>query len=209
MNFEEAIIQHIIWLLERNLQIGANPNVTWGEIESRSNGFKILPINPNVDADGVPYKGVLREVNVGPIEQLPVPNPANPPTAYVSFNGGRNDDATDTFLDHLVEVLEIRIEVHLDKKIGVEDRPAEHYGKEYKPNNPVLPITFQGSDLRSDFRKLITHSSLMQYTGTDPVTVQNVVQSEWEFDDRYRGGDQEILIVIFQAVISDERQPNT
>ena len=199
MNFEEAIIRRIISLIRRDL---IPPNMV---IDTRSDGKKILPNNPSNPT----YTGVLRDVKVGVIEQLPVPNPATPPTAYVSFNGGRNDDATDTFLDHLVEVLEIRIDVHLDSRIGVPNRPAEHDGEVEDPNDPILPITFQGSDLRSDFRKLITRSSLLTATGTDPITVQNVVQSEWEFDDRYRGGDQEIMTVLFQAVISDERQPNT
>ena len=125
---------------------------------------------------------------------MPVPNPAKPPTAYVDYNGGRNDDATASLLTHLVEVLEIRIDINLHKKTGVGD------------GSNVFSISKQGADLRADINRLINFNSLRSATGQrQNVIIENVVQSEWEFDDRYRGGDQEILTIIFQAVVHSEQ----
>ena len=187
-DFEEAILLRVKTLLE---------------------GLKV-PQDPPPDPEGyvivvpdAPNSAVLRDVKIGVIEELPVPNPATPPTAFVSLDGGTNDSAEATFITHLVEVLDIRIQVHLDQKIGTANRPL------YIESNPgpILPIDIQGTDLRTEIRKLITHADLMTAVAHLPeASITNVVQSEWEFDERYRGGPQEILTMIFQAVVTDTKQ---
>ena len=188
MDFEEAILERVGMLLDQ-ITVDQDP-------PADSEGYVIVMPDP-------PKNAVLRKVNIGVIEELPVPNPAMPPTAYVSLDGGTNDDATATFISHLVEVLDIRIQIHLDQKIGTPNRHP------YITSNPgpILPIDIQGTDLRSEIRKLITHADLMTAVAHLPnVSIQDVVQSEWEYDERYRGGPQEILIMIFQAVITDTKQ---
>ena len=188
MNFEEDILLRCIEHLRRNLWIGSFPPDRRA-ITEKPNGVTILPKNPNEA-----FSSVLQDVKRGVIEELPVPNPATPPTAYVDYNGGRNDDATASLLTHLVEVLEIRIDINLHKKTGVGDE------------NGVFSISKQGADLRADINRLINFNSLRSATGQrQNVIIENVVQSEWEFDDRYRGGDQEILTIIFQAVVHSEQ----
>ena len=182
MNFRELMLERVRILLQSLV-------VTEDRVIAGPNGIELINPNPN-------RKGVLRSVEVGPIEELPIANPANPPRAFVSFDGGRNDLGLDTFISHLVEVLSIRIEILLDKKIGVND------------GGSVRPITLQGSDLVSDIAGLVNLSSLQ--TAVQPldehVTVQDAILEEWEFDDRYRGADQEVLIMIFQAEVANVRQ---
>lgn len=183
MNFREIILERIIRLLTLLM-------VDEDRVVKTSDGKEIITPNSN-------YTGVLRDIRVEPLEGLPTDNPANIPVAFVSFDGGRNDLGVDTFLSHIVEVLGIRIEILLDKKIGVavDNRPRH--------------IEFQASDLLADITKLVNLTSLQSalHTLETDVTVQDVILEEWEFDERYRGGSQEVLIMVFRAEIANPRNP--
>ena len=128
----------------------------------------------------------------GPVDQLHPPNESDPPVAYISFNGGRNDDATDTFLSHLVEVLEVRVEIIVDRRC---------------PISGFADVDRQASYLLDRMDHLINRNTLASsVTGTgEQLVLHNVVLSEWEFEDTYRGGDQEILIAIYECVISNQQ----
>ena len=141
--------------------------------------------------------GVLRGVHVGPLEDTITDDVSDEaknsaPVAYVSFDGGRHDLGIDTLLSHIVEVLGIRVEVVLNKKIGV------------RQGNVVRPIPFQVSDLLSDMDDFVSVDHLGRI-GDDEVVVQDAVIEEWELDDRYRGGDIEVLSLVIQVQVADER----
>ena len=183
MNFREEIIERILQLL-RNLVVE--------ESQVRSIAQGELLITPNTT-----YAGVLRSVDLGPLETTPVDNKMNDiaPAAFVSFDGGRHDLGLDTFVTHLVETLGIRVEVILNRKIGaaVGERPRA--------------LTLQASDLLADLDRLVTTDNLRSALNhLDDVTVQEVVIEEWEFDERFRGGQVEVLSIVFQAQIANPRQ---
>ena len=184
MNFREEIILRIITQLQQLV-------VTDGQVEQTPSGLCL--IIPNTG-----FVGVLRHVETGPIEELPVPNPTILPVAYVSFEGARNDFGSDTFITHVIEELEIRIEVLLDRKIGSRD------GQE------VREITYQVSDFLADFEKLVNTPTLRSAVSfpDQHVTVDDAYINEWRFDDRNRGGEQEILIIIYRVEIANPRDPN-
>ena len=196
MNFREELIRRIIQLLENNLVLG-DPS----QVVAAAQGTQVITPNTN-------YTGVLRSIGpgavattgAGPLEELPVPvaDSANAPIAFVSFDGGRHDLGLDTFLSHIVETIGIRIEILLSRKIGINDPEG--------PEN-IRPITFQASDLLHDITSLINKTSLQSALNIlEDVTINDLVLEEWEFDDRFRGGPEEVLIMIFRAEIADTRQ---
>ena len=189
MNFRELIITRVKTLLESLV-------VEESQVVSGTQGRLLITPNDN-------YTGCLRAVKLDPLDELPfgevgtVDTSADAPIAYVSFDGGRNDLGTDTFLSHIVETLGIRIEILLNKKIGVN------------VNGSPRQITYQASDLLADITKLVNLTSLQSavHFTEDDVTVQDVILEEWEFDDRFRGSDKEVLILVFQAEIANPRTP--
>ena len=183
MNYREVIIRDILAQLAL-LKIPDSQT----ETGDRSN---MVYLTPNAG-----YRAALREVVIGPITESPEQEPAPIPVAYVSFSGGRNDGAVDTLLSHLVETLEIRIDILLDKNIGRRD------------GNEVLPITFQASDLLHDIQQLVNLTVLQGAVhGNDSeIIVQGARLEEWGYDDRYRGGDLEILNLIFQIAVANPQE---
>ena len=152
--------------------------------------------------------GVLRGVHLGPLADTitdDVPDNAkdSAPVAYVSFDGGRHDLGIDTLLSHIVEVLGIRIEIVLNKKIGVPF------------SDGIRPIPLQVSDLLSDIDDIATVAFLGTAVRTtvppieDPnaphIIVQDAVIEEWELDLRFRGGDVEVLSLLIQVQVASER----
>lgn len=204
MNFRREILERIIQLLQTLvLPKDDKGNILPEHIRQGPTSdieYLIPPVDPSTDARNE-CPGVLKGIEIGPLEQLPVSNPNQTPAprAYVSFDGGRNDFG-DTLLSHIVETVAIRIEVHLSEKIGIRWRNSG--GEEQ-----VRPIDFQGSDLLCDINRLINRTSLMTAVHSDPdVTVQDAIVEEWEFDDEFRGGDEEVLIVIVQVEVANTKE---
>ena len=166
-----------------------------GQVTPQPNGELHITPNPG-------FTGVLRNLDIGPLETKPVENlPTNlSPAAFVSFDGGRNDLGLDTFLSHIVETLGIRIEVLLNRKIGVA------IADEREPDG-VRPrrLSLQASDFLTDLNRLITLNNLRSAVNPDNVTVQEVIIEEWEFDERFRGSEQELLNIVIQAQVANER----
>ena len=150
-------------------------------------------------------QGVLIRTEVGPLEIQPVENLPNTdvPVAYISFDSGRHDLGINSFATHVVEVLSIRVEVVLSKKIGIRD--------DGQVNN-VRPIEFQASDFLYDVDNLVTKENLQTAVRRENTplasdnTVQEVVIQEWELDQRFRGGDLEVLVVTLAIEVADARQ---
>ena len=137
---------------------------------------------------------VLSTLKQEPLEELPVDRVAGLPIAYVTFDGGRNDLGVNTFLSHVVETLGIRIEVLLHRKIGIQEGAG------------VRSLELQVADFMHAVQVLITRDNLSSAVAQrDHVTVQDVVIEEWLLDDRFRGGDREVLSILVQAQVANQR----
>ena len=187
MNFREEILNRIIHLLgnlviqDRDTQVTDTPE-----------GTCILVPN-----DGY-QSALMGPIQIGNIEELPIES-GDPPVAFVDEAGGRHDLGIDTFIQNLVEVFSVRIEVLLDRKIGIADSIGP---------DGIRPITFQSTDLVHDIESLITRQSV-QSAILDPSNsthITDMVISEWDRDDRYRGGEKEILYLVYEIQVSNERQ---
>lgn len=166
MNFREEVISRIAQLLER---LVIEDSQTQDGPES-----DILYLTPNQN-----YNTPLRQVLLDPIESAT--GDVDVPTLWVSFDGGRNDLGARTFNSHLVEVLSIRLDLVLSKKCGLEDE-----GK-------VRPITLQISDALADIQKILTVSMVTTAVTTPQAQVNSLYLGEWTLDERFRGGEQEVL----------------
>lgn len=204
MNFREELMERIRTLLL--LLVVPHKSVTFadgrtGRVEEGTHGvFKLTPNTGYMSAlrgdENNKRKG--EHIIYGPVEKLPVENHIPIPSAFLSFDGGVNDLDLDTFISHIVEILSIRIEIVLNDKIGVADASG--------PNN-IRPITLQAGDFMGDISKLITKQDLQSAVNRLPdVSVRDAVISEWEFDDRYRGGHEEILRITFQIEVTNPRE---
>ena len=182
MNFREEIIARIRQLLDTLVTTEESP---------AHNGRIFLTARPG-------KAGALRHVFLGPLELQPVPNLPKgvAPAAYISLDQGRHDLGINTFASHLVEVLSIRIEILLSKLVGISAGGAE-----------PRALTYQATDLLADITKMITQANLNTALGALPEnTVQEVVIEEWEFDQRFRGGDLEVLVLTISCEVADPRQ---
>ena len=196
MNFRERLLLYI--------QTELTPMV----IPMESFGEQIFPDSRKGITTIVPNEGYatgLRYLQLGPIETLSDPtkgttniigagSPINEliPALYLSFDGGRNDGASDTFITHLVETLAIRIDVVLNRKIGVND------------GDEIRPMTLQVSDVLADIQKVMTQENLgpAVHRTDDEVTLQEVYLEEWGFDQRFHGGDIEVLQMRFECAVA-------
>ena len=185
MNFREQILQRILSLLETRLKI-SDDNVT----EDRNEGTCVLEPNQ-------PYRSALRHIELGPIQEQQIEGTMPIPAAYVSFDGGRNDLGLDTVISNVVEVLSIRIDILLDKKIG------------RSTSTGIREMTFQGSDLVHDITTIVSktnvQSAVTPVNPTDHTQVEELILEEWEFDDRFRGGEKEILSLVFEIQVTNPR----
>lgn len=181
MNFRETLIRRVLELL-------AILVIDDSQTQSSDQGRLLLTSNPN-------YACALRKVLAEPLGAFPIDNPAEAPAAYVSFDGGRNDLGADTFLSHIVEVLSIRIDILLSKKIGVNDAGEPRQ------------MTFQVSDALADINRLINLASMQSalHVLEEHITVQEVVLEEWGFDEQFRGGNEEVLSLVFQIEVANPR----
>ena len=211
MNFRELVIEQILAQLRQLVQ---DPEDNADAYDAIAQGRTTIIPKPNFD-------GVLRGVHTGPLEDRAVrtkhptdgPLTNEPaPVAYVSWDGGRHDLAEDTFsLQHIVETLGIRIEILLDKTIGLAE-PSDDKGE-----NGILKMTYQVSNMLWDINRLVNYNSLagvlhsIADTGFDreDYVVQDVVMEEWELDERFRGGREELLSIVFQVQVAVQKSPMT
>ena len=191
MNFRELLIERVFNQLKVLTEDITSTPIAGG-------GTQLTP-NPL-------YTGVILKLDYGPLEKEN-PDLTGGPRAYVSWDGGRHDLAEDTFLSHVVETLGIRVEVLLDKNIGIHD-PPNLDADDTKDDLPIRGIEFQVGDLLGDMDHLINHASMgSALNGLDDYTVQDVVMEEWELDERFRGGPKEVLSIVFQVQVANPKNP--
>ena len=182
MNFHRALLDRVITLVSRLL-------VQEDAVELGFGGTEL--ITPNQEP--TPYPSAIRKIQKGPLQLAHIDGSKDNPIVYVSHGGGRQDLATDTLISHIVEVVATQIDIILNTKAGVRDGDA------------VQDIDTQGDALVTDIRSLVNRSSLqsaIRSVGSDLV-VHQVVLEEWEFDERWRGGQKEVLRMTFQTEIAN------
>ena len=180
MNFREQVILTIQQLLNL-LVIDEDTQTRVGPMSD------ILFITPNTN-----YASGVRSLLLEPVEQaqLEVGTRSNCPSIFISFERGFRDEDIDTNLSHIVERLEIRLDIVLDKKIGVEEAGS------------VRPMTLQISDILTDIQKVLPLDDIQQMVRIDDEIVHDFRLVEWGFDDIFHGSELEVVSVIFQAVIA-------
>ena len=191
MNFRERLISRIDLLLR--------PMIIPNDQHFPDSSSGITTIVPN---EG--YSTGLRHLILGPIETTSdsragtttIVGPGSPiqeltPVIYLSFDGGRNDGGADASVNHLVETLAIRMDVVLNKKIGV------------RQGDTIRPMALQVSDVLGDIQKRVTLANLRSavHRTEDDVTLQAVYLEEWGFDERFHGGEIEVLQIRFECTV--------
>lgn len=192
MNFRERLILGVQSLLQ--------PIVVSSSQTETGPTSDILYITPNTN-----YTSALRYLYLAPLESTSSRGSSNreptgigsaiaklTPVAYLSFDGGRNDGGYDTLISHLVETLAISIDIVLNKKIGVRD------------GDRVRPMTLQISDILADIQKQLTQENLGSYVHRteDDVLLHEVYLEEWGFDERFHGGEIEVLQIRYELVVA-------
>ena len=188
MNFREEIIKRFDAQM-RLLVIDDTKRI------SQPDGIAYLTPNPGFST---PLQGVFMEPFAISATGAPLPSTGAPraypwPAAYLYLDSGRNDGAAATFITHLVETLAVRIDVGLSRKVGVRE------------GDEVRPMTFQITDFLHDIQTLLPKSQLqsaVQNLASD-VTVNDVYLEEWRLDDRFRGGDIEVLTLIYEIAVAN------
>ena len=184
MNFREILFERILLLLRRLL---IDETLVSTNVQSQQRLEYLVP------ASGFHFP--LRAIVQGPLEETPTPRAPKYPTAYVSFEGGELDLTADTFLSNVIENVSIRIDLLLSQRAGV------------RVGDAVRDMEFQASDAISDIQSFVTLSNLQTALHTldteEHVSVTAVVLSEWEFDSRFRGGEVELLSLIYEIAVSN------
>ena len=128
------------------------------------------------------------------------------PSIFISFQGGRISPEVGTYLENKVETIGVRIETVLNVGHGAPSSVNSMVAKDLTP---------QISDVLNDFDRLLNVGSLRTlYEGefisgrtneSTHVVDANIV--EWGFDPNNRGTPFEILITVFEVMVSAPRQP--
>ena len=178
MNFRETLLERMQLLLQ---------TLVIPEAQTAIQPHGHLQLTPNTGRGSA-----LREIVIGPLAEVPAENPPLIPVAYLSFDGGQVDLTEGVLLGHVLENLSLRIELLLDKRIAV-----------YVGGAP-RDMELQASDVLHDIQALINLQTLASAVNAfdAEVSVTQVVLSEWGWNLQYRGGDYEVLTLIFQAAIS-------
>lgn len=120
------------------------------------------------------------------------------PSIYVSFDGGRTDSGVNTYVQNKAERIGIRLEILLDSNRGAPSG-----------DDPSVPksLSFQTSDVLDDLDKLLNFGAVRQISFVEEASYvidANIV--EWGFDPNMRGTPTEVLIVMFEIIVSVPKQ---
>ena len=142
------------------------------------------------------------------------------PACFISYDGGRKDVTERTLVQNIVEVVGVRLEIAINADYGAPD-PIRHNG--------VVELSEQVGDAIYDIERLVNYNSFQQWLAQpvsvgdnqdpnidDPaaltrfrqqaVIVQDVMLTEWGFDEFYRGTANEVIIAIVQFFMSYPKQ---
>ena len=184
MNFREEIVNLIATLLNA-LKID-DKSVQQGPPSD------LLYLTPNAD-----FFSALRAIVVEPIEtttgtDIPtITRVAPEPVAYISFNESQNNNnPNEGLIGYWLETLGVRIDIVLNKKVGVRLQDQER----------VKSITYQISDLLDDIQKIINLSAL-QPTITSAV-IHSVTLQTWQAEQSFLGGQLQVLNLNYDISVS-------
>ena len=186
-----------------NRQIRDNllvPPADWGPYPELDNGLATKP--------KIGYHFPLRMCLLEPANpEVPKERKAFP-ACFISYDGGRKQVTEETLIQNIVEVIGVRLEIAINADYGAPD-PSRDRG--------VTEISEQVGDAIYDIERLINYNSFSQWLAQptsirdsadltrfrqQAIIVQDVMLTEWGFDEFYRGTANEVIIAIVQFFMS-------
>lgn len=188
-SYFETIINRVVEQLK--LLVLKNPN-------DPTQPRPITPVNP-MPAPNSGYNTPIWLLGQRPVRTEDYVNNNTIPLMFVSFVGGRLQSGTgdNNLLQNKIESIDVRVEVVLNESFGPEDTA--------NPGSPKK-LTHQSSGVMEDLNKLLNFGTMRHMMFDEPssqVVDANIV--EWGFDQTKRGTMDEILIVIFEVIVSVPR----
>lgn len=189
MNYREVILERFLSQL-RQLLIGGEEKT---RVDKAAACDEIVAVVPPGN-----FRSFLREVVEGPLTDMPVEHPPPFPMAFVSWVGARNDIQS-FIINNIRELLGLQVQFILSRKIGVRD-----LNEESNIRNMERTI----AELMGDLDVLINHNVVQSITHGGSRVTQIIVES-WELDQQYRGGDIEVLTVVWRMEVERPHSPMT
>lgn len=193
--------------------MAANENFRQEIIDAVSEKLDILEIDvsPYLEnatvKQGVKHWKAKDPTYTGPIYETPILNinlrPIQPentidfnlvPSIYVSVDSGLDEDQdpTQDLINNQKEDFAIRLEITLNDKNGIPD-PRDF--------NKVAPLTTQTTALLNDIYRLFRDSDFVGLNLSQDAYISRARVARWMFDDRVRGGPDEVIIFILQFTV--------
>ena len=140
------------------------------------------------------------------------------PACFLSYDGGRKEVTENTLMQNIVEVIGVRLEIALHADYGAPNAMGQS-----------TELSEQVGDAIFDIERLVNYNSFQAWLSQpvsvgdsqdpnidDPaqltrfrqqaVIVQDVMLTEWGFDEFYRGTENEVIIAIVQFFMSYPKQ---
>ena len=131
------------------------------------------------------------------------------PAVFISYDGGRKEPFERTLIQNIVEVLGIRLEIVLRDEYGTNagGTPRE--------------LSRQVGDAIQDVESLLNHNSFQEWLSQavnipdsversrfreQAIIVQDVMLTEWGFNEQFRGTPNEVIIAVVQFFMSYPKQ---
>ena len=203
MNYREVIFLRFLSQLRQlvlPLEEDKPPTVTECEPCKYVQDFnKALSSQPSLSCPAPSnFRSWFRSVDEGPLPELPPTAPNDVPRAYVSWAGARNDLQAE-IINHIRELLGIRADFILSKRVGVQDLQSE---------TNIRNIERTVAELMGDLDTLINHNNV-QSIGHGGIRITAITIESWELDQQYRGGDIEVLTVVWRMQVEGPHSPMT
>ena len=131
------------------------------------------------------------------------------PAIFLSYDGGRKQPFDETLVQNIVEVLGIRLEIVLRDGYGTN------------ASGTPRELSRQVGDAIQDVESLLNHNSFQHWLGQavnipdsvdlnrfreQAIMVQDVMLTEWGFNEQYRGTPNEVIIAVVQFFMSYPKQ---
>ena len=131
------------------------------------------------------------------------------PAIFISYDGGRKEPFEQTLIQNIVEVLGIRLEIVLREGYGSN---ADGHPRE---------LSRQVGDAIQDIESLLNYNSFNEWLSQpvnipdsvdrnrfreQAIIVQDVMLTEWGFNEQFRGTPNEVIIAIVQFFMSYPKQ---
>lgn len=188
-NFREEIIEAVTQKLDI-LEIDVAPYLDNAMIKQ---GVKLWK-SKDPSYTGPTYETPILNINLRPIQPENTVDFNLVPSIYLSVDSGEDEDQdpTQDLINYQKESFSIRLEVTLNDKNGIPN-----------PNDlsTVAPLTTQTTTLINDIYRLFKDSDFVGLGLSQDAYISRARIARWMFDDRVRGGPDEVIIFILQFIV--------